>query len=1347
MAGLALALSTAITGSVTTHADEPLPQDIDYTIPANPYSIPDYSGSLNAQPRRPVGGMGVLGRFGHEAGDTVGRAQSVTYFDAMPYSFNGDWVVFGDGRLYIANSGNWGGNAGLGFRHFMPSKNSILGATFYYDHDESRKVTFEQFTIAGEWLSEFVDVRANVHIPFGNKQQVTGVRFEPGTQMFVDAVNPSTNMVQGSNILFQTRTFSSLALEGVDLTLSVPVMAEWAQKYQLEASAGAYHYQVRGMNVENITGFKLRGDADFLNRLSHMYVELTSDNTFKTNVVFGVDINYWNQLNHEPRIQHSQYSRLASWVRRTRTVSTFDTSNLNAPELAINPIDNEPYLVYHVRNDPARPVFPFPQGNGSEDTPFQYMQEAIDAAPLSDIVFVHANSVFDGTVDGNTNSTAVLRDGLLVLGEGVPLSLPVVGQVSEIDLPSVTMGAQNRPVIQNVTGPVATMFNDSRFAGFSIQNYADGPAISADGITNFEVNELIIDTSTGVLGHGIEINNVSGGVLIENVSISNTSGDAFRVTNGDAQVVWSGTNTIANSSGFATLVRDAGGLVSMRNTTITGNGGSGILIESNLAPSTADVIFDTISLTNTVGPNQGAFQVDGHGGSVTVLGDLGITGPTDSGLFVNNLQSTGILNFIGPVTITNRQNFGMRFQNLLEGPNPNIPNTFQVGSVNFIGDVNINGHPPTIAIVNGVPVITNTASAISMESNTGFVAFQNINIDQSNGFGISIDTPNINLGNSTGRFFVSGLTTITRTSDAAINIEDIRKANFQTTFTDVLIDQRATQGIRIVGNDSRSSFIGTTVIDNSGFVDNLGVFQQPAIEALLVENNDGNVGFRDVDVSNAIALATGDEAVLITGNRDLDLNEVADIAFSTLDVEFIGQAAVLDETAIRITDNQRVQTGGGVVDATDAEAILVTANDLHNLTFQSITASNDNSGIDVFDSVGVFRVSGLSDVIGSGGTIDNMAVAGARFVNTQVVDLNFMDIQANNIGISLDSILVERENFDPIVIIDSVNIEDSVMEGIFANNVSDFMLLNSIMDNNGTAGLDNQIDFLATTNLADIDGDGDVDDEVVYNVDIIANNISDGQTALPGDMILIRTGGGVGINGVELNLNVLNNGIPVAGATLNSLSSNRTGAALNVNWDGPTTILIDNNTFNLSAVAGQTGVRLNLEEVADVTYTNNNLNAPGFAQVGLDFDFDDAALVNISDNVVFDQNGNPVISGFQMFGEDAVAMSLLFDSGGNDVFIGTNLINLTNFDTVGISIERIFAPSTVIIDNNVILNNTNFAFGREEGIIFRDVRGVINIGGANNSVSLGTFFPFFVDFLMPAGTNNGQIEVNGSPRP
>jgi len=83
----------------------------------------------------------------------------------------------------------------------------------------------------------------------------------------------------------------------------------------------------------------------------------------------------------------------------------------------------------------------------------------------------------------------------------------------------------------------------------------------------------------------------------------------------------------------------------------------------------------------------------------------------------------------------------------------------------------------------------------------------------------------------------------------------------------------------------------------------------------------------------------------------------------------------------------------------------------------------------------------------------------------------------------------------------------------------------------------------------------------------------------------------------------------------------------------------------------------------------------------------------------------------------------------------------------GIIFNSLAAPSNVFIENNLITLFDQLGF-TEEGIVFRSVAGQVNLSGSLvNTVQLGNpgAQNAFIEtiFFMPAGTNNGQINVNG----
>ncbi len=1334
----------------------------------------EYSGSASSPntPENPgVGGMGIVGRVGHEAGETIGRDESITTFDMSPFMFFEETMLFGEGRLFINNSGQAGGSAGIGLRHFFLEKNTIGGLEFFYDRDDSRGGdAFEQFGVSTEIFTEFLDIRGNYYLPFGKKETVLGTVFADGSEMFIN-----------NNIQFQTRTTTADALEGGDLMFTVPVPSEFAQSINLELSAGFYNYQARGKSQEQVFGYKLRGDIDLFERLSHMFLEVSNDDTFKTNVVFGADINYRGDQEARPRLGQSQYNRISQYVRRNRHVVARQSTTLNAPQLAINPRTGTPYVVYHVRNNPTPPPgnFPAPVGNGSIDTPFQFINEGIDAAPFGDIVFVHRNSVFDGNIVPNVNATAVLRENLLVLGEGTPLTIPTTGIINEIPVPTVPRfpgetAATNRPILRNITGPAVTMNNNSRFAGFTIEN-VDGPAILSVGRSNVELNEINITTTTGANGHGIQLTDNTGAFVLENINISSTFGDALQVTGGTANIIFEGTNTIIDPNGFAVFVQNAGGSVNLRDTSITadgtvsgtGNGGRGILVQGTPGfTSTANVTIGSASFTNT---NQGmaanpAILIDNHSAGVSFLGDISIDTNNGNGIQIQELAPTGSVSFQGTTSVLNRNGIGVFIPSINEGPDPLNPGARRAGIVTFQDDLIING---TIA-GNADPGLfyTSPSGQLNLVGNT--------TITTSGGTGFEVSGI-ANTGTVTGQILSSGLITINNTAGNAFQLNDVVKRRFQVDTNGIVVNNRAQTGIFINNYGGRTNLAGTNTIQNQF------ASTAPGID---IQTNTGVIGLGNTNVLNTV----GPVGVIVNNNFSLDRalllpNETLvqnQVGFSTLSVD--GTAAL----GVQITNNRDVSTGGGVLDITNGQAIDVQNNGLdtlrinigtvdevvipvvtrgHSLTFDEVSATNAAFGIRVLNSTGEFIVTGGNNF--DGGTISGMTIAGALFQNTQVADLAFQTYNGNFIGIDANQMiqrvatplpvltqqpLPTNAGLTPFLRLDTVAINGSLSEGIRGLNVSTFSLLNSTLTNNGVANNQQQIQLLAGISEIDVDLDGDLD-FANYTYTFDRNLITDGGAAAVGnDMILIQALAVIG-DGAPLDLIFTNHGVT---PNVVGIASNRAVAsALNTQWIGDADILIQNNVFRLGAGTTQTGVELNIDGVADVIFDNNSLTAQGDFATGLEFAFTQQADVSVTNNFALDANDNLLNgSGFLFSGFDSNAMAFTFDGVGNNVFIDSNYIQFTRLqsDDTAILFRRIFGPSNVTISNNQVeypqnFNNGFFVLSNQSGIIFQDVRGVINLDGANNIFNFDQNNAFVIDIQIPPNTFNGTIEINGNPRP
>ena len=119
-------------------------------------------------------GFGVSFRGGHIAGDTVGRQESITHMNLMPYINIEDGLFFGDSRLVYANQGNLAWTFGGGYRQYIPDWDVVLGGNGYFDHDELTGANLQQWGAGAEILANGWEARGNVYQTFGETFNLVG---------------------------------------------------------------------------------------------------------------------------------------------------------------------------------------------------------------------------------------------------------------------------------------------------------------------------------------------------------------------------------------------------------------------------------------------------------------------------------------------------------------------------------------------------------------------------------------------------------------------------------------------------------------------------------------------------------------------------------------------------------------------------------------------------------------------------------------------------------------------------------------------------------------------------------------------------------------------------------------------------------------------------------------------------------------------------------------------------------------------------------------------------------------------------------------------------------------------
>lgn len=1151
-----------------------------------------------------VGGMGTMAQFGHLAGKTYARRDSITYLRLAPYMFQEESMFFGDGQFYFTNDGKFSGGGGIGMRHFFIQGNSVLGSAVYWDRDATRDAIFDQVVWTNELLTERLDIRANYYHPVGDKLNVTSTGFAPGSEQFV-----------GHNIVFSTTTTFANAAEGVDLLFSTPIPGEMAEEFNWEASAGWYHFQARGTNLPKVWGWKARTDWELAERLLHMYVEWTHDSVFDNNVTFGADVNYYHHNEPRRRIGSSQFNRMTEWVRRNFTVVAIDDTVVNPPQLAINPDTGNPYFIQHVRNVlvPPPPNFPAPLGDGTVETPYQFIAEAQADPADADIIFVHADSVYD-------NIPVVLNDGDVVLGEGVPHFINVQGLTTPIPLPRATNGL-NRPILQNIIGDAVTLANDSEFSGFSILN-TTGTAIVGVGIDSANASQNIIDTTVGPASHGIFLQNVSGTFIMEDNAIRNTEGNAFFVQGGTANIVFN--DIIENSSGFAVLIENNSGAVNMAGSDIEDDGGLGIRV----ANSSANVTFQDATLVDSVGD---AVEIENISGGVSILGDFDIDNPTLVGFDVDQVQGGAAVSILGDLTITNRNDIGLDLTNI-------------DGIFSSDGIVNI-----------GAPA-SGVEAAINFQSSSGTATFDLIGIGGSNGPGINIgDRAGIAVNNG-ATFRANGNTNITGVVGSSIQVLNDTSNVF---FNFINIANRGSHGIEILNHTGNFTQTGNLAITNAlgsgdsaiDVTGSTGTFRFGQVNAVgtvgpdpginLTNNPAGNIFFQSLsgdstgttflEAVNNLSLSIGNGDISSVNGRAVNMQDNAQhqVVFDSV------SADTPPDFGIRLVDNPNgsftvvgtvgVPGSGGTITGAPVAGTFADNSDVVNLNAQIYTGNND--AIVAVD---------LTELNLVGNDINNNAGFALDALNVQhmLVSQNLFDTNGAGNAVGLQNQLRIRVNtlnavgdpyqyfFEENIFIDSALITGSDMiliQSLPGGSGSDLELT---FEDNGVTGIGGVRGFQsdragtgAATQVSTIhvDWDGPLTAEFLRNNFELGNG--DDQIGIEIEM---------SDAGSPVDLIIQSNEL-VAGTGLRNVG-------VLGDFDGPVAMSVIDN-FVLDA---------NLNQVAGFTFG-------GFGATGFNFTFNSPL-----NDVVIDNNRADFLR------DDGTFLLVPLIAGPSNVEIGGNVANITN---------------------------------------------------------------------------------------
>ena len=1240
--------------------------------------------------------FGAKLRAGVLTGPAIGRDSTIVPIELMPYAFAGKGMFFGDIRGFRATSDFWGANLGGGVRYHSERFDRIFGANAYYDYDNTSGALFRQWGVGLETLGALWDLRANAYFPTGATEQLISVNFVAGSERFV-----------GHRILFdQLRTIGN-GLTGGDMELAAPLPGRIMQRHDVRVAGGWYHYQ--GEVLDGFTGWKTRIQGNLLPSVQ-LQLEVTHDRIFDTNVVFGAAWTYggYRQPDSERR---TQFSRMTEPVRRNYNIIVAKTGILEVDQVAINPNTGVPYFVEHVAS------YAPPGGDGTVLNPWQTVNEAQTdpffapsiAAAGGDIIFVHADSVYDAATFPADNSVT-LTPSIRILGEGNGVEHRInVANLGQIPLPRATAGVA-RPIFAGSPGDGVTLLSGStavlsEFSGFQIGDSTDplsgavGNGIFGNGVSNVLITQTDVNFAGG---DGALLTNLTGPVTFRGTRINNPTGSALHVSGGTGGVIYAddavsgAQGQIVNTGDRALLVENtlAGSFVDLTGSTITDTFGQGILIDNNNGTVTVDDTTINDGLVTGI-------EVNGGGGIVNFRGAVNIDNPLDDAISIHDTLAASLVTFsqrITGVAITDRNAHGI---NLLTN----------AGRVNFTAPVSI-----TDTIGSG-------AAAIEYQDSSGDAQFGTVIITGGGGEGIVIGGPLPLLLDNSGQFLVTGATSISGVANNGIVITD---DDARVEFNGVSILSRGLSGINI--NNSRGSvtFNGITSIDNTN------ASTSPAVD--IQDNTTANVLF------DTLTITAATRPLPLVGGAGLNIiNNLPTVTVNQLNVTTINGIGLFVDTAgdsTPTTPTGGVFVGTGTIDSvgtlnTLGRPAIDVQNSVIQLGFQSVSSSNSTSqGINLVNNVGtsggnLFSISGLAGVPLSGGTITGAIGDGAFFQNTGGVALANLNILANG-GSGVFAQTGRFIDATGLTLVSS-QIQQNGQFGVDTRDTPVVTLLGNAINGNGL----NEVRFTAATAPPLLGqtytftlGDGSLAN---------GNIISDATN----DAVLVQTQG-AGI-GSALSLAVLNNNLSITAAALD---------AFHLNWNGAVLGSVNLNTFNFGTTTA-TGLFMNLGSASapsTVEILSNTFRAPaGVGTIGIDLTTN-GGPANITVGRLLGQALGNVMA-FASPGINTFDRGMRFFLGSNtNINVSDNVITMVADAATAVEYTQVQGTSTITMNSNIIsVDDGADQVVDEFGIRILSVTGSVTLFGTlNNDVVLylntrGSVPPWF---SAPGGVN-GTIIVNG----
>ncbi len=1278
-------------------------------------------------------GFGVNVRAGHTAGSTVGRSDSLSTIALSPYFNSGNSLVFGDSRLGRGNEGGLVWSFGSGYRYFVEDWDVVLGGNGYFDRDDLSGTYLNQWGLGAELLANGWEARGNYYQTFGNTLSLTDQSVKSGSGAF-----------QGENLTYTRVDSFALGMKGFDAEAGFLLPGDFSQKIDLRAFGGGYYYE--GETVDGFAGWSTRLQADIA-RWLELGLKVTDDQQFNTTVSFSAIVHVGG-FRSEEHLKRSAIQRFREPVRRNLNVVTLVSSQEAPGQLALNPSTGTPFTIAHVNsNDTSGPFL------GTVDDPFRSLQRGLSSG--TDIVFVHAGSKFTSGPENLVNlvpNQQLIGEGEIVAGRSTQnfVTVSAAGQLLTVELPkSPTFAASptlDRPDIANSIGNAVVLANGSQFSGFTI--------------TNPTVNGIFSNGASGTIIHEVGISGAgSSAMLLENtagnMTISNTSlisaagaiGPLLDVNGGSGVMTFSSTDafllgSIQNSSLQEALVVEnmSGGRFTMTKSSVTDNGGKGVVIRNNTGGSaTIDNLVSTSALTNAlfIENSSGDYNFTKSNPQIAALT---ATGSTEQAILIDGL--TGRATFNTDISIVDRQAGGIEIAGSAGSVTFSNPVTLtdQLGTSTAAGVLvsgNLSGN--AVEFTNNLTVTSTAVTAGAAE--------------RTNGNGLLISS------NAAGSIFrAMGVTTVNGADLESILVSgESGNVDF---LGETRVRNRATEGISVTGSSGSVEF-GVTNPRRLAQVSNELLSTSAAIE---LNGNSGVVSFGEATVFDATGNAGGGAGIDIRNNTglinfvDMDVTSVDGTGFFGLNNRLIrsdnGIVTSTNETAVDIEDSGITMTLGEVnsTDAPDYGIRLVNTNSDEGRTFfVRPTASGTTAG------------AGGTIIGAKGDGLDNDDAAGIFLSNAGQVEIREMILNDNEFGVriinteswkdSSGNVIVVNDRNEQYFLMDYSLVNDSDIRGIHSVDLMGLQVNNTVFDNNGDDAATGYDTIFAqyTTALDDVDTVNTYDrSDRPYEILIQGSDFTSNQH----DVIrILQTASGAG---AAIRTNIFNNRLEVNDSTdPTTPPPGDTRPLLDdgvyMDWNGPARILVDGNDFDMRAADDQMAFAFSNSSTTDLTelsiqgnrfFINNLGTSNGATSVELLGDYnmgDPDGVFRIANNIFNVAGATPTAMYFVL--PPTVGTRL------QQALFVNNQITMESDGGTGIEIRR-SGNGAIFVFNNNQLNFRDLGTANERGFVITPVNGPVRIGGLDNrmrviSTDVNGNGLIEAPLIIPPGSNIGQVQING----